>query len=228
MLFGREYATVSFRSRGGVAGAIRVLRYFLAAVQEESITRAADVLPITQPALSRQIARMEEEMGVRLFDRGTRKISLASEGLLLRRRAEEILELVDKTQKELAEQDKLVEGTVAIGCGDLAAVQMLPELLRRFHERYPVVSFDLYTATADHIKDRMDRRLVLAKGRGPSLGLPPRRNSRFRPASRCAPRRGRLEESPAACAGPGGGAAAGPAAGCPDTAAAGWTGTRKG
>lgn len=81
---------------------IRVLRYFLTVAREENITRAAELLHLTQPTLSRQIAQMEDEMGVRLFDRGTRKITLTSEGLLLRRRAEEILELVDKTERELA------------------------------------------------------------------------------------------------------------------------------
>ncbi|HIY08370.1 MAG TPA: LysR family transcriptional regulator, partial [Firmicutes bacterium] len=101
---------------------IRVLRYFLAVVREENITKAAEILHITQPTLSRQIAQMEEEMGVKLFDRGTRKITLTNEGLLLRRRAEEILELVDKTERELTEQDEMVEGTVSIGCGDLDAV----------------------------------------------------------------------------------------------------------
>lgn len=136
---------------------IRVLRYFLAVVWEESITRAADVLHITQPTLSRQIAQLEEELDVKLFDRSTRRIVLTNEGLLLRRRAEEILELVDKTEQELTEQDEMVAGTVSIGCGDLDAVQMLPALLRAFHQRYPAVSFDLYTGIADHIKDRMDR-----------------------------------------------------------------------
>ena len=86
---------------------IRVLRYFLAVVREESITKAADLLHITQPTLSRQIAQMEEEMGVKLFDRGTRKIVLTNEGLLLRRRAEEIQELVDKTERELSEQEHI-------------------------------------------------------------------------------------------------------------------------
>ena len=93
---------------------IRVLRYFLTVVREESITRAADVLHITQPTLSRQIAQMEEELGVRLFNRGTRKIELTSEVLLLRRRAEEILELVSKTERELVFQDEAVEGVVSV------------------------------------------------------------------------------------------------------------------
>lgn len=139
---------------------IRVLRYFLAVAREESVTKAAAILHITQPTLSRQLAQLEEEMGVRLFDRGTRRIVLTSEGILLRRRAEEILALVDKTEKELLEQDELVEGIVSIGCGDLAAVQRLPGLIREFHERYPAVSFDLYTATADLVKDSMERGLI--------------------------------------------------------------------
>ena len=80
---------------------IRVLRYFLTVVREESITKAAEVLHITQPTLSRQLAQMEEEVGVKLFDRGTRKISLTDEGMLLRRRAEEIIDLSDKTIQEL-------------------------------------------------------------------------------------------------------------------------------
>ena len=139
---------------------IRVLRYFLAVAREESITRAAELLHLTQPTLSRQISQMEEELGVKLFDRGARKIVLTNEGLLLRRRAEEILELVDKTEKELTEQDERIEGTVSLGCGDLASVELLPPLFRAFRARYPAVRFDLYTGTADHIQDRMDRGLT--------------------------------------------------------------------
>lgn len=139
---------------------IRVLRYFLTVVREESITKAAEVLHITQPTLSRQLAQMEETLGVQLFIRGTRKIALTNEGMLMRRRAEEILELVDKTERELVEQEEQIEGVVAIGCGDLKAVQILPELIRSFHEKYPKVTFELYTATADHVKERMDRGLT--------------------------------------------------------------------
>lgn len=84
------------------------------------------MLHITQPTLSRQIAQAEEELGVKLFARGTRRLSLTTDGLLLRRRAEEILELVDKTERELAEQKGSIEGTVALGCGDLGPVELLP------------------------------------------------------------------------------------------------------
>ena len=139
---------------------LRVLRYFLTVAREESITRAAEVLHITQPTLSRQLAQLEEDMGVQLLLRGKRKTSLTNEGLLLRRRGEEILELVDKTEKELTEHEEAVEGTVSIGCGDLGAMQIVSELIRSFHEKYPAVTFDLYTGTADHIRDRMERGLT--------------------------------------------------------------------
>ena len=78
---------------------IRVLRYFLAVVREEGINRAAEVLHITQPTLSRQLSQLEEEVGVKLFYRGAKKITLTNEGILLRRRAEEILSLVDRTER---------------------------------------------------------------------------------------------------------------------------------
>lgn len=139
---------------------IRVLRYFLTVVREESITKAAEALHITQPTLSRQLAQLEEEMGVKLFDRGMRKIRLTNEGILLRRRAEEILQLVDKTKKELTEQEEQVEGKISIGCGEIAAVQLLPDLFRHFHESYPLVTFDIFTATADLVKEQMDRGLL--------------------------------------------------------------------
>lgn len=137
-----------------------MLRYFLTVVREESITKAAEVLHITQPTLSRQLAQMEEEIGVKLFDRGARKIKLTNEGFLLRRRAEEILQLVDKTEKELAEQEEQVEGKIAIGCGEIAAVQQLPPIVESFRRKYPRVTFDIFTATADQVKEQMDKGLL--------------------------------------------------------------------
>ena len=139
---------------------LRVLRYFLTVAREESITKAAEVLHITQPTLSRQLAKMEKDMGVTLFHRGTRKISLTNEGILLRRRAEEILQLVEKTEQELTEQEEQVEGKVSIGCGEMASVQILSELFQSFREKYTRVSFELFTATADVVKEQMDRGLL--------------------------------------------------------------------
>lgn len=139
---------------------IRVLRYFLTVVREEGINRAAEVLHITQPTLSRQLSQLEEEVGVKLFHRGARKITLTNEGILLRRRAEEILALVDRTEKELVEQEELVEGRIVIGSGELAAVQILPEIVESFHKKYPLVSYDIFTANADLVKEQMEKGLV--------------------------------------------------------------------
>lgn len=136
---------------------IRVLRYFLTVVREESISKAAEVLHITQPTLSRQLAQLEEEVGVKLFDRGTRKISLTDEGMLLRRRAEEIIDLSDKTIRELLTREEQVEGVVSIGGGELGAMEQVVELCGTFQRKYPRVRFDIYTATADVVKERVER-----------------------------------------------------------------------
>lgn len=139
---------------------IRVLRYFLAVVREEGINRAAEVLHITQPTLSRQLSQLEDEVGVKLFHRGAKKITLTNEGILLRRRAEEILALVDRTEQELAWQDEFVEGRIVIGGGELAAMQELPEVIESFREKYPLVTFDIFTGNADLVKEQMEKGLI--------------------------------------------------------------------
>lgn len=138
----------------------RLLYYFLTVAQERNITNAAKALHITQPTLSRQMTMLEEEIGTKLFVRNSRPLSLTPEGLLLRRRAEEILELMEKTQEELSNQEEQIEGTISIGCGELASVRLLTEILAGFHQEYPRVMFDIYTANADQIKHRMDNGLT--------------------------------------------------------------------
>lgn len=134
----------------------RLLHYFLTVARERNITNAAKALHITQPTLSRQMALLEQEIGAKLFLRDSRPLSLTEEGLLLRRRAEEILELIEKTEAEIAVQEEQVEGTISIGCGELASVKLLTDLMADFSQRYPQVMFDVYTANADQIKRRMD------------------------------------------------------------------------
>lgn len=138
----------------------RLLRYFLTVARERNITNAAKALHITQPTLSRQMALLEAETGAKLFLRGSRTLTLTDEGLLLRRRAEEILALVEKTEAELSSREEQVEGVVSIGCGELASVRLLTDLTAEFSQRYPRVTFDIYTATADQIKHRMDNGLT--------------------------------------------------------------------
>ena len=132
---------------------LRILRYFLAVAREENITKAAELLHITQPTLSRQLAQLEEDMGVTLFSRGARKVTLTDEGMLLRRRAEEIVDLADKTEKELTERDELINGVVSVGCGELASVQVIAEMFRAFKEKYPAVTYELYAGNADYTND---------------------------------------------------------------------------
>ncbi len=134
----------------------RLLHYFLTVARERNITNAAKALHITQPTLSRQMALLENEVGAKLFLRDSRPLSLTNEGLLLRRRAEEILELIEKTEAEISDQEEQVEGTISIGCGELASVKLLTELMAGFSQRHPQVIFDVYTANADQIKRRMD------------------------------------------------------------------------
>ena len=139
---------------------IRVLRYFLVVVREESITKAAEVLHITQPTLSRQLKELEEDVGVNLFARGTRKISLTNEGILLRRRAEDIVNLVDKTSKELLEQDEQVSGEIMVGWGEVEAVHQIAELFKAFQKQYPLVKFFTYAANATAVTYKLDNGLL--------------------------------------------------------------------
>lgn len=138
----------------------RLLHYFLTVARERNITNAAKVLHITQPTLSRQMTLLEEQLGVKLFVRDSRPLALTDEGFLLRRRAEEILELVEKTEVEVSAQEEQVEGAVSIGCGELASTKLLMEMVAGFSEQFPRVTFDVYTANADRIKHRMDNGLT--------------------------------------------------------------------
>lgn len=139
---------------------IRVLKYFLTVAREESITKAAEVLHITQPTLSRQLMDLENELGARLFTRGKSKITLTEYGILLRRRAEEIVDLADKTEKEFSERDKLIGGEIFIGCGEINAMHVMADLIKKFSKAYPQVKYNLCSGNADDIKERIDKGLI--------------------------------------------------------------------
>ena len=139
---------------------LRLLRYFLTVAKEQSFTKAAEQLHITQPTLSRQMAAFEEELGVTLFIRSGKKISLTEEGILLKRRALEILNLEEKTLEELKGKEDVVEGNITIGCGEFAAVETLAEICETYKEKYPLVQIVLHTATADAVYEMMNKGLV--------------------------------------------------------------------
>lgn len=140
---------------------LRVLRYYLTVAREENITRAAEILHITQPTLSRQMAELEAELNTRLFERTNRKIALTEAGMLLRRRAEELVSLAEKTELEFKGFGEELTGLISIGSGVSAVVsEILPDLLQTYASRYPHVRFELHTGTAAVIKDQLDKGLL--------------------------------------------------------------------
>lgn len=141
---------------------LRVLRYFLAVVREENILRASEALHITQPSLSRQLAQMEEELGAKLFERGNRRIALTDAGMLLRRRAEELVALADKTEQEFLELNggNDISGTISIGSGEINAMSELAKMIKEFTAKYPKINFTFYSGNADHIKEQIDKGLL--------------------------------------------------------------------
>ena len=139
---------------------LRLLRYFLTVAKEQSFTKAAEQLHITQPTLSRQMAAFEEDLGITLFIRNGKKISLTDEGILLKRRGLEILNLEERTLEELKGKEEVVEGTITIGCGEFAAVETLAKICKTYKEKYPLVQIVLHTATADAVYEMMNKGLV--------------------------------------------------------------------
>ena len=139
---------------------LRTLRYFLAAAQEENITKAAEILHLTQPTLSRQILDLERELGVTLMLRGKNGLTLTDDGIFFRQRAQEIVELADRLEKDFAGRQNDISGMVDIGASEVAGSQTLAKLIKEFSERYPAVQFTLYNETVDNIKDRLEKGLV--------------------------------------------------------------------
>lgn len=139
---------------------LRVLNYFLMVAREENITKAAQLLHVTQPTLSRQLMQLEEELGVKLFHRGKHSVSLTEDGMLLRRRAQELVALSEKTKMELRRKEEMPAGEIAIGCGETKSMSILSENMASFRQKYPLVQFSIYSAIADDIKERIEKGLL--------------------------------------------------------------------
>lgn len=136
---------------------IRILTYFLTTAREENITKAAQLLHITQPTLSRQLMQLEEELGVKLFQRSNHCVYLTSEGMMFRRRAQELVNLAERAREELAQNEETLSGVIAIGCGEMRSVQEVAKLMAGFQERYPLVKFELYSGDNEGIRERMEQ-----------------------------------------------------------------------
>lgn len=139
---------------------IRVLRYFLAVAKEGSITAAANALYLTQPTLSRQLKELEDELGKKLFHRSNHRITLTEEGILLRKRAEEILALVHKTKAEFVDLDETISGDIHIGCGETEVMRYIAHIAQEIQGQCPRVCFHFYSGNAEYVIEKLDKGLV--------------------------------------------------------------------
>ncbi len=142
---------------------IRVLQYFLAIAREQSIIRAAESLNLSQPTLSTQIKNLEEELGKQLLIRGTkgsRKVTLTEEGMILRKRAEEILELVKKTENEITLSDSIIMGDVYIGTGETDGIRLLAKVAKNLQKTYPQIHYHITSGNAIFVMEQLDKGLI--------------------------------------------------------------------
>ena len=139
---------------------LRVLQYFLAIAREENISKAAEYLHITQPTLSRQIKELEEELGKTLFIRGNRKIILTEDGMLLRKRAEEITNLVEKTELEMMANESILKGDIYIGGGETDAMRFIARTVQQVQSIHPLIKVHLYSGNAQDVIEKLDNGLI--------------------------------------------------------------------
>ena len=139
---------------------LRVLKYFLAVAREENITAAAESLHITQPTLSKQLMDLESELGVKLFERGKRKITLTEEGVFLRQRAQEIVDLSDKTIEALEVNQKTVAGDIYIGCGETQGMREIIRTIKEIKTQYPDIRFHFFSGNDEDVSEKLDSGLM--------------------------------------------------------------------
>ena len=139
---------------------IRVLQYFLAVAREESITRAAERLRMTQPPLSRQLKDLEDELGKQLLIRGSKKVTLTEDGMLLRKRAEELVDLMEKTKAELTSSNENINGDIHIGCGETEAISFLAQAAWDLQQKHPLIHYHIYSGDAERVMERLDKGLI--------------------------------------------------------------------
>lgn len=139
---------------------IRVLEYFLAVAREQSFSKAANALHLTQPTLSRQLKELEEELGKQLFIRSSKKLSLTDDGMILRKRAEEIIELVRKTESEINNNDEQLSGDIYIGAGETDAVRILAKCFKTMISEHPDLHLHIESGDGIDVLYKLDKGLV--------------------------------------------------------------------
>ena len=141
----------------------RLLEYFLAVAREQNITAAAESLHISQPALSTQLKAMEAELGKQLLVRGvkgSRKVILTEEGTILRKRAEEMLALMRRTQEEISGSDETIAGNVFIGTGETEIVRLFAQAAKALNQKYPGVRYHISSGNAEYVLEYLDKGLI--------------------------------------------------------------------
>lgn len=139
---------------------IRELKYFLAIAREQSISKAAEFLYITQPSLSRQMQNLEREIGKKLFIRGNKKITLTETGMLLRKRAEELLDLYEKTECEISATQDTVSGEVFIGGGESYAIETVARVAKDMHDTHSGIRFNFFSGDTADVMEKLDKGLI--------------------------------------------------------------------
>ncbi len=139
---------------------LRVLQYFLAVTREQSISGAAESLHLSQPTLSRQLKDMEDELGKQLLIRGNRRVTLTEEGMILRKRAEEILELVKKAEDEISQTDDIIAGDITVGAGETDGVRFLTRAAQELQKGYPLVHFHIVSGDGITVTEDLDKGLI--------------------------------------------------------------------
>ena len=139
---------------------IRTLRYFMAIAREENMTRAAEALHVTQPTLSKQMQALEAELGKKLFRRHSFSIELTEEGMLLRRRAEDLLSMADKITAEFAAMDDIIGGNIYFGCAESWQIRHLARVIRHFKLQYPEFHYHITSGDTEQVTEKLDRGLL--------------------------------------------------------------------
>lgn len=140
---------------------LRVLRYFQMVAREENITRAAQLLHVTQPTLSRQLMQLEDELGTKLFKRKNHSIFLTEDGMRLKKRCKDILELADQIDMEFkGKQDGGISGKITIGSAETKSIADIAKVMEKFQEDNPLVQYEIYTANADDVKEKIENGTV--------------------------------------------------------------------
>lgn len=139
---------------------LRVLRYFLAVAREGSVTGAANFLHVTQPTLSRQLKDLEEELGTKLFIRHSHSVSLTPDGMRLRKRAEEVVDMIEKTEAEFAVKEENIGGDIHIGGGETRVMRLLAGIIHEIRKEYPNIHIHLHSGNSEDVTERLDKGLL--------------------------------------------------------------------